>query len=56
MAARAIAELGGESSPIVREPLPDRLAGNPREMGPTISPLTYGRGEKVATRRAYGDA
>ena len=59
MAARAIAELGGESSLIVRGPLPDHQlaeADHAPETGPAISPPTYTRGEKLATRRAYGDA
>jgi transketolase len=63
MAARAIAELGGERSLVVRGPLPDignGLIDTEFEMPPeaeTRSHLpTYAVGEKVATRKAYGDA
>jgi transketolase len=60
MAARAIAELGGESHLIVRGPLPEpgtvNGAESAPEPAPAPSPPTYTRGEKVATRRAYGDA
>ena len=60
MAARAIAELGGESNLVVRGPLPEHEnangAGSVREAGPAISAPSYARGDKVATRRAYGDA
>ena len=62
MAARAIAELGGESNLIVRGPLPlaeyenSHGAGSAPEASPAISPPSYARGDKVATRRAYGDA
>jgi transketolase len=60
MAARAIAELGGESNLTVRGPLPEHEnvngAGSAPETGPAISPVRRARGEKVATRRAYGDA
>jgi transketolase len=59
MAARAIAELGGERHLRVRGPLPDP-APPPRPA--TTAPATslpsakYSPGEKVATRKAYGDA
>ena len=58
MAARAIAELGGERDLFVRGPLP---AGPPRPSPapPATSPPpgpAYTVGEKVATRKAYGDA
>ncbi|MGA8722893.1 MAG: transketolase, partial [Solirubrobacteraceae bacterium] len=60
MASRAISELGGESNLVVRGPLPEHEnpngAGSGREAGPDISAPTYTRGDKVATRRAYGDA
>jgi transketolase len=59
MAARAIAELGGESNLIVRGPLPEHEnvngAGSAPYAGEAISPR-YAMGDKVATRRAYGDA
>ena len=60
MAARAIAELGGESKLIVRGPLPEyenpNDAGSAAEASPAISRPSYARGDKAATRRAYGDA
>ena len=59
MAARAIAELGGESDLIVRGPLPEdeklNGAGSASEASPAISP-SRALGDKIATRRAYGDA
>jgi transketolase len=60
MAARAIAELGGEASLMVRGPLPALESVNGAapapQTDPGISPPTYARGEKVATRQAYGEA
>jgi transketolase len=60
MAARAIAELGGQSELIVRGPLPEyekpNDAGSAPEASPAISRPRHARGDKVATRRAYGDA
>src|SRR3954464_7490887 len=60
MAARAIAELGGESRLIVRGPLPEyenpNDAGSAPEASPAISRPSHARGDKVATRRAYGAA
>jgi transketolase len=62
MAARAIAVLGGESNLIVRGPLPLAEYENPNgaasspEDGPASAPPSHARGDKVATRRAYGDA
>jgi transketolase len=59
MAARAIAELGGERRLRVRGPLPDVPAGTapaPPDPLATASMPTYSLGEKVATRKAYGDA
>jgi transketolase len=59
MAARAIAELGGERHLRVRGPLPDPA---PPPTPATTAPATslpsakYSAGEKVATRKAYGDA
>ena len=61
MAARAIAELGGESNLIVRGPLPEHEnvngagAGSASAANAAISP-GHALGDKVATRRAYGDA
>ena len=60
MAARAIAELGGESKLIVRGPLPEyenpNDAASAPEASPAISRPGHARGDKAATRRAYGDA
>jgi transketolase len=63
MAARAIAELGGERSLVVRGPLPDTGGGlidiefdTPPESETRSHLPTYTLGEKVATRKAYGDA
>ncbi|RSM55791.1 transketolase [Actinoplanes sp. ATCC 53533] len=57
MAARAIAELGGERRVIIRGPRPARTAGR----APVLSRShawwpRYAVGESVATRKAYGDA
>ena len=61
MAARAIAELGGERHLTVRGPLP--VAARPlttptaeAETLTPIDPITYPIGDAVATRKAYGDA
>ena len=60
MAERAIAELGGESDLVVRGPLPrvrePERAGSAPEASPAISRPSHARGDKVATRKAYGDA
>ena len=62
IAAQAIAELGGESNLIVRGPVPlaeyenPNGAGSAPEDGPASAPPSHARGDKVATRRAYGDA
>ena len=62
MAARAISELGGESNLVIRGPLPlpstrtrTAPARRPRHAR-TITATDYTRGDKIATRRAYGDA
>jgi len=59
MAARAIAELGGERNLVVRGPRPtDDIKATPTTtsaVGPSSLP-TFAVGEKVATRKAYGDA
>ena len=55
MAARAIAEMGGESNLRVRGPLPaPGQAHHPSPGTPEELPR-YPVGEKVATRKAYGD-
>jgi transketolase len=60
MAARAIAELGGESSLVVRGPSPDgeqlAAARSEAEAPKPIPWPNYELGEKVATRRGFGDA
>src|SRR5436305_1152817 len=62
MAARAIAEVGGESNRMVRGPLPlpeyenPYVAGSTLEASPAFSRPSHALGDKVATRRAYGDA
>jgi transketolase len=57
MAERAIAELGGERSLRAEGPLPERLhsaIGRPGKA--TIDLPRYDTADKVATRKAYGDA
>jgi len=62
MAARAIAELGGERDLVVRGPRPEPGAAvappapaTGPDGGPPAAP-EYALGDKVATRKAYGDA
>jgi transketolase len=62
MAARAIAELGGERDLVVRGPRPDPAAAvappapaATADGAPAAAP-EYALGDKVATRKAYGDA
>jgi transketolase len=62
MAARAIAELGGERDLVVRGPRPDPAAAvappapaATADGSPAAAP-EYALGDKVATRKAYGDA
>jgi transketolase len=57
MAVRAVAELGGERGLLVRGPLPG--AANPpavRTASTRTAAPAYSVGDKVATRKAYGDA
>ncbi len=63
MAERAIAELGGVRSLTVRGPLPDPAQPSPPATTPGTptlpdppAPPAYPVGQKVATRKAYGDA
>ena len=69
MAARAIEELGGERSLLVRGPLPADAAPGPAPAMPSAADQAHGTpqtpapqapayalGDKVATRKAYGDA
>jgi transketolase len=57
MAERAIAELGGERGIVVDGRKPEGPAPNPSPAaGAPITLPTYKVGDKVATRKAYGDA
>ena len=63
MAERAIAELGGMRNLTVRGPRPERAQPSPLATTPDTPTLPdspalpkYSVGEKVATRKAYGDA
>jgi transketolase len=58
MADRAIRELGGESDLVVRGPAPIDEAPVARIAPPGTAPALprYAVGDKVATRKAYGDA
>ncbi len=58
MAERAIVELGGERSLIVRGPKPDPAARSARDTKPVaeVKLPSYAIGDKVATRKAYGQA
>jgi transketolase len=58
MAERAIVELGGERNLIVRGPRPDPAARSARDAGHSaeVKLPTYAIGDKVATRKAYGQA
>ena len=59
MAKRAIAELGGERHLLVRGPLPSTNGeALGRKSAGAVSPQmpAYALGDKVATRKAYGDA
>jgi transketolase len=57
MAERAIIELGGERHLIVRGPLPEPArSARASHDGAKVKLPTYTVGDKVATRKAYGDA
>jgi transketolase len=59
MAERAIAELGGIRNLIVRSPRPEPVPAGQEEAGPGnagAAAPSYAVGDKVATRKAYGDA
>jgi transketolase len=69
MAERAIAELGGVRNQVLRGPLPSPAEPGPvpdkpstlapapdAEANPSGKPPEYQVGEKIATRKAYGDA
>ena len=60
MAERAVAELGGERHLVVRGPRPSAGSGTGRRRAagerPEVKLPVYERGDKVATRKAYGEA
>jgi transketolase len=57
MAERAVIELGGERNLLVRGPVPGEAPPRRAADGHAEIKLpTYDRGQKVATRKAYGDA
>jgi transketolase len=59
MAERAIVELGGERHLVVRGPMPEPAvarAARAAHDGVKVQVPTYAVGNKVATRKAYGDA
>ena len=57
MAERAIIELGGERNLVVRGAMPEKAASRPAADGRAEVKLPgFERGQKVATRKAYGDA
>jgi transketolase len=59
MAERAIAELGGIRRLVLRGPRPDPASIKKKTAEPTKADTAlpqYNRGDKVATRKAYGDA
>jgi transketolase len=58
MAERAIAELGGIRDLRIEVPAPEAVedAAATRAASPAVQLPTYKKGDKVATRRAYGDA
>jgi transketolase len=57
MAERAIIELGGERNLVVRGEMPEKAASRPAADGRAEVKLPgFERGQKVATRKAYGDA
>jgi transketolase len=57
MAERAIIELGGERNLVVRGAVPQKAASRPAADGRAEVKLPgFERGQKVATRKAYGDA
>jgi transketolase len=57
MAERAIIELGGERNLLIRGPVPDQAtpATSRQPEGGDVKLPAYDLGQKVATRRAYGD-
>jgi transketolase len=57
MAERAVIELGGQRNLIVRGPLPEKATrASAAANGADVKLPAYDLGQKIATRRAYGDA
>jgi transketolase len=56
MAERAVIELGGERNLLVRGPGPAAVADRPPATDAEVKLPAYDLGQKVATRKAYGDA
>jgi transketolase len=56
MAERAVIELGGERNLLVRGPGPAAVTARPPAADAEVKLPAYERGQKVATRKAYGDA
>jgi transketolase len=56
MAERAIAELGGVRNLVLRGPRPQPVPASHRSAGRMPGTPRYAVGDKVATRKAYGDA
>ncbi|HLI40754.1 MAG TPA: transketolase [Streptosporangiaceae bacterium] len=56
MAERAIAELGGVRNLTVRGPRPEPVPARQQAAASPVTLPAYAVGEKVATRKAYGDA
>src|ERR1700678_1827541 len=57
MAERAVIELGGRRNLIVRGPLPEQATrASAAATGADVKLPAYDLGQKIATRRAYGDA
>jgi transketolase len=56
MAERAVIELGGERNLLVRGPGPAAVAARPSATDAEVKLPAYDLGQKVATRKAYGDA
>ena len=56
MAERAIAELGGERNLHIEVAKPDQSAPTAPRLPVAVSLPTYARSDKVATRKAFGDA
>jgi transketolase len=56
MAERAVIELGGQRNLLIRGPLPEKATRASAANGADVKLPAYDLGQKIATRRAYGDA